>query len=86
MRKPTLGLDQLNKGQAVGIEVVGEGIAFVDGGGLGLEDVGQPVTDQIQDELSVDRALFDMGLSGHNGLLGRRWNGPIVAGSNFARL
>jgi hypothetical protein len=31
------GLNQLNKGQAVGIEIIGEGIAFVDGGGLGLD-------------------------------------------------
>ena len=73
MRKPTRalaqllleGLDQLDQGQRVGLEVVGERVALVDVARVDLEDVGEPVTDQLEDLLAVERALLDMGLGGH---------------------
>ena len=73
MRKPTRaladllleGLDQLDQGQGVGVEVVGEGVALVDGGGLDLEDVGQAVSDQVEHLLTVHGWLLDVGLCGH---------------------
>src|SRR4029450_4158370 len=40
-------LGQLDEGQRIGVEVVGEGVSFVDGRRLDLEDVGEAVTDQV---------------------------------------
>src|ERR671911_690164 len=56
-------------------EVVGERVTFVDGGGFDLEDVGQTVTDQVEDLLAVEGAALDMGLGGHCWIL-------LVTGEN----
>src|ERR671910_282116 len=66
---------QLDQSQRVGIEVVGERVSFVDGGGLDLEDVGQTVTDQVEDLLAVEGAALDMGLGGRCWIL-------LVTGEN----
>src|SRR5262245_5845635 len=58
-------LGQLDEGQRIGVEVVGEGIAFLDGRRLDLEDVGEAVTDQVEDLLTIHRTALDVGLGGH---------------------
>ena len=64
------GLDQLDQGERVGIEVVGERVALVDRCRVDLEDVGEAVTDELEHFLAAHRSLLDMGLGGHGGLLG----------------
>ena len=66
------GLDEFDERERVGIEVVGEGITFVHGGGLDLEDVGETILDQGQHGGTVHGGLLDMGLCGHGCSSGRR--------------
>ena len=81
------GLDQLDQGQGVGVEVVGERVALGDRGRLDLEDVGQAVTDELEDLLAAHRALLDVGLGRHGatpgGGIGTR---RAVAVSELVRL
>src|SRR5438270_8943501 len=58
-------LDQLDEGERVGVEVLGERGALADGGGVDLQDVGELVADYLEDLATVERAFLDMGLSGH---------------------
>src|SRR5207237_7495044 len=60
-------LHQLDQGEGVGVEVVGEGRALGDGGRLDLEDVGQAVADQLEDLLAVEWPSLHVGPSGHGG-------------------
>src|SRR5687767_13767877 len=59
------GLDQLDQGQGVGLEVIGERLALGDPCGIDLQDVGQAVTDQLEDLLPVEGTTLHMGLCGH---------------------
>ena len=62
MRKPSMrsrqflfeGFDELDQRQRVGVEVVDERLPLGDGRRLDLEDVGEPVTHDLED-LLVDR-------------------------------
>src|SRR5512132_1854044 len=63
------GLGQLDQGQRVGLEVIGERVTLVDRGGLDLQDVGQPVADEVEDLLAIHGTALDVGLGGHAGLL-----------------
>src|SRR5678816_1609987 len=54
------GLGQLDQGQRV---------TLVDRGGLDLQDVGQPVADEVEDLLAIHGTALDVGLGGHAGLL-----------------
>ena len=80
------GLHELDERQAVGVEVVGEGVTLVDRRGFDLEDVGQAITDQVDDRLAVHRGLFDVGLCGHDAVSWSGWGRPIVQGSALVRL
>jgi hypothetical protein len=60
------GLGELDEREGVGVEVVGERVAFVDGRRLDFEDVGKAVADQVEDLLTIHRATLDMGLGGHS--------------------
>src|SRR5579884_3943698 len=55
------GLDQLDEGQGVGVEVLAKGGRLGDGVRLDLEDVGQPVADQLEDLLAVHRGPLHVG-------------------------
>src|SRR5690606_36083163 len=59
------GLDELDQGQRVGLEVVGERVPLVDGAQLDLEDVGQAVPDELEDGAAIERTLLHVRLSGH---------------------
>src|ERR1019366_56388 len=58
-------LDQLDQGQGVGIQVLGERGRLADGGRFDLQDVGQELTDELQYLLTVHGTLLHMGFSGH---------------------
>src|SRR5213082_729794 len=58
-------LDQLDQGERVGVEVLGERRSLADGAGIDLQDVGELVADHLEDLTTVERAFLDMGLSGH---------------------
>ena len=62
-------LDELDQRQRVGVEVVDERLALGDRRRLDLEDVGEPVADDLEDLVAPERALFDVGLGRH-----RRWH------------
>src|SRR5271154_3426577 len=59
------GLDQLNQGQRVGIEVLREGSALGDRRRVRLEDVRQLVPDQLEDPVAVEGALVGVGFCWH---------------------
>ena len=63
------GLDQLDQGERVGVEVVGERGALGDRRRVDLEDVGEAVADQLEDLLAVHRASLDVGLCGTTAML-----------------
>src|SRR4051794_25060016 len=56
---------ELDEGERVGFEVVGERLTFGDGARVDLEDVGEAVADQLEDLLAVHRALLHVGLGRH---------------------
>ncbi len=58
-------LDQLDQGERVGLEVVDERLTLADRRRLDLQDVGQPVTDDLEDGVAVERSFDDVGLRGH---------------------
>ena len=58
-------LDELDQGQRVGVEVVDERLTLADRRRLDLEDVGEPVADDLEDLVAPERALFDVGLGRH---------------------
>src|SRR5688572_840365 len=58
-------LDQLDECEGVGLEVIDERLALGDLAGLDLEDVGEPVPDELEHLRAVHRTLFDVGLCGH---------------------
>src|SRR2546421_11418026 len=47
-------LDQLDQGQRVGVEVLGERRSLADGGGIDLQDVGELVADHLEDLAAVE--------------------------------
>src|SRR3954471_22064024 len=49
-------LDQLDEGERVGFEVVGERVTLVDRRRLDFEDVGEAVTDELEDLLPAHRS------------------------------
>src|SRR5688572_9057724 len=59
------GLDELDECEGICLEVVDERLAFGDLARLDLEDVGEPVSDELEDLCAVHRTLFDVGLCGH---------------------
>jgi hypothetical protein len=61
------GFGQLDEGERVGVEVIGERVALLDGGGFDLEDVGQAVADEVEHLLTVHGTALDVGLGGHAG-------------------
>ena len=73
MRKPTVrSLSSSSrastssiKRKRVGVEVVRERRALADRARLDLEDVGEPVTDQLEHRLPIERRSFYVGLGGH---------------------
>src|SRR5258708_6786712 len=58
-------LDQLDEGQRIGVEVLGERGPLADGAGIDLQDVCELVADHLEDLATIERAFLDMGLSGH---------------------
>src|ERR671911_1200491 len=68
-------LGQLDESQRVGIEVVGERVALVDGGRLDLEDVREAVADEVEDLLTVHGTALDVGLGGHAQTTPGIWQG-----------
>jgi hypothetical protein len=73
--------DELDQRQGVGFEIVGEGLAFGDGRRIDLEDVGEAVADQLEDLVAADRAVFNMCLGGHSGVLPWSSVGHLRGGS-----
>src|SRR5918993_4508450 len=67
------GLDQLDQREGVGLEVVSEGRALADAGGIDLQDVGQPVPDEREDLGAPARAPVNLGVCSHRG-----WSLPRV--------
>ena len=63
--------DQLDQGERVSIEILCEGIAFVDLGRLDLQDLRQAVLDECHDIVAFHRLPLDVGFGGH-GVLPRR--------------
>src|SRR5204863_7467279 len=59
------GLHQFDEGERVGVEVVDERIAFLDRRRLDLEDVGQPVANELEDRIAPQRPLLDVRFGGH---------------------
>src|SRR6056297_1249532 len=57
--------DEFDQRERVGVEVVDERLPLGDGRRLDLEDVGEPVTDDLEDLLTSERALFHMCLCWH---------------------
>src|SRR5213079_3146757 len=78
-------LDQLDQGQRVGVEVLGERRSLADGGGIDLQDVGELVADHLEDLAAVERAFLDMGLSGHLCSWGRSTSGSYRYRGKVAR-
>src|SRR5690606_10216654 len=62
------GLGQLDEGERVGLEIVGERVTLADRRGVDLEDVGQSIADQVEDLLAIHGAALDVGLGGHSKL------------------
>src|SRR5690606_35954042 len=76
-------LDQLDQGERVGIEVIDEAVALLDGVGLDLEDVSEAISDEGQDLVAIHLVALHVGLCGQRvPLLGRKllWRAATIAG------
>jgi hypothetical protein len=62
------GLDEFNQGKGVSFEVVDEGLALTDSGGIDLKNVGEAVADDLEDLVAGDRGTA---VVGHASIIGR---------------
>ena len=46
-------LDELDQGQRIGVEIIDERLTLTDRGRIDLQDVGQPVADDLEDLLAA---------------------------------